>query len=30
VDAEELPEGDSLSESDTAVGAPSSTNRFED
>jgi cell division protease FtsH len=30
VDAEELPEGDSLSESDGAVGAPSPTNRFED
>ena len=30
VEAEELPEGDSLSESDGAVGAPSPTNRFED
>jgi hypothetical protein len=30
VDAEELPEGDSLSESDGAVGAPAPTNRFED
>jgi cell division protease FtsH len=30
VEAEELPEGDSLSESDGAVGAPAPTNRFED
>jgi hypothetical protein len=30
VDAEELPEGDSLSESDGAVGAPAPTNRFDD
>ena len=30
VEAEELPEGDSLSESDGAVAAPSPTNRFED
>jgi hypothetical protein len=30
VEAEELPEGDSLGESDGAVGAPSPTNRFED
>jgi cell division protease FtsH len=30
VEAEELPEGDSLSESDDTVGAPTPTNRFED
>ena len=30
VEAEELPEGDSLSESDDAIGATSPTNRFEE